>query len=84
MSSALQIRAGKTAMAHLRQHGLQAQDVAVIPAAAGGPKGLILQGLDQYLFGEWLPSAPRQRSLLGASIGSWRMAAACHADPVAA
>jgi hypothetical protein len=84
MSSPLQIHAGKTAMAHLRRHGLQAQDVAVIPAAAGGPKGLILQGLDQWLFGEWLPGAPRQRSLLGASIGSWRMAAACHDDPVAA
>jgi len=53
-----------------------------VPAAAGGPKGLILQSLDQWLFGEWLPSAPRERSLIGASIGAWRMAAACHPDPV--
>lgn len=84
MNASLQIHAGKTAMAHLRQHGLQAKDIAVIPAAAGGPKGLILQALDQWIFGTWLPSAPRQRSLLGASIGAWRMAAACHADPAAA
>lgn len=84
MSSALQIRAGKAALARIRSHGLRAQDVAIIPAAAGGPKGLILQALDQYLFGEWLPAAPRQRSLIGASIGAWRMAAASHADPVAA
>ncbi|MDO8344099.1 MAG: hypothetical protein Q7T48_12930 [Cellvibrio sp.] len=83
MSSAIQIHAGKTALAHIREHGLQAKDIAVIPAAAGGPKGLILQALDQWLFGEWLPSAERERSLIGASIGSWRMAAACHADPVA-
>jgi hypothetical protein len=83
MSSAIQIHAGKTALAHIREHGLQAKDIAVIPAAAGGPKGLILQALDQWLFGEWLPSAARERSLIGASIGSWRMAAACHADPVA-
>jgi len=83
MSSAIQIHAGKTAFAHLEKHGLQAQDVAVIPAAAGGPKGLILQGIDQWLFGEWLPAAPRERSLIGASIGSWRMAAASCADPVA-
>ncbi len=83
MSSAIQIHAGKTAFAHMREHGLQAKDIAVIPAAAGGPKGLILQALDQWLFGEWLPSATRERSLIGASIGSWRMAAACHADPVA-
>jgi hypothetical protein len=36
------------------------------------------------LFGEWLPAAPRQRTLIGASIGAWRMAAASCADPVAA
>ena len=69
--------------AQLRAHGLRAQDIAVIPAAARGPKGLILQALDQWLFGSWLPGAARKRSLIGASIGAWRMAAACHADPVA-
>ena len=83
MSSAIQIHAGKTALAHIREHGLQAKDIAIIPAAAGGPKGLILQALDQWIFGEWLPNAARERSLIGASIGSWRMAAACHANPVA-
>ncbi len=62
-------------------HGLQAGDIAVIPAAAGGPKGLILQAFDQWLFGEWLVSAPRHRSLIGASIGAWRMAAASMPDP---
>jgi hypothetical protein len=82
MNSPIQIHAGKTALAHIREHGLQAKDIAVIPAAAGGPKGLILQAMDQWLFGEWLPSAPRERSLIGASIGSWRMAAACRANPV--
>lgn len=83
MSSAIQIHAGKNALAHMREHGLQAKDIAAIPAAAGGPKGLILQALDKWLFGEWLPSATRERSLVGASIGSWRMAAACHTSPVA-
>jgi len=82
--SALSIHAGPKAPAHLREHGLQARDIAIIPAAAGGPKGLIFQKLDQWLFGTWLPSAPRERTLIGASIGAWRMAAACHADPVAA
>ncbi len=80
----LTIQAGPAALAHLRKHGLRAQDVAVIPAAAGGPKGLIFQKLDQWLFGEWLPAAPRPRTLIGASIGAWRMAAACCADPAAA
>ncbi|HXA46200.1 MAG TPA: patatin-like phospholipase family protein [Burkholderiaceae bacterium] len=81
---ALEFHAGPKAIARLRTHGLRAQDIAVIPAAAGGPKGLILQALDQWLFGLWLPSAARQRSLIGASIGAWRMAAACQTDPVAA
>ncbi len=81
---ALEFYAGPKAIAQLRAHGLRSQDIAVIPAAAGGPKGLILQALDQWLFGSWLPGAARKRSLIGASIGAWRMAAACHADPVAA
>jgi hypothetical protein len=81
---ALSIHAGPRALDHLRQHGLQAQDVAVVPAAAGGPKGLILQALDQWLFGHWLPCAPRPRTFIGASIGAWRMAAASQADPARA
>jgi hypothetical protein len=82
--SPLAIHAGTKALAHLREHGLRAQDVAIVPGAAGGPKGLILQKLDQWLFGSWLPSAPRERTLIGASIGAWRMAAACHPEPEAA
>lgn len=84
MMHAITIHAGRKALAHIREHGLRAQDVAIIPAAAGGPKGLIFQRLDQWLFGHWLPSAPRERTLIGASIGAWRMAAACHAEPVSA
>jgi hypothetical protein len=84
MKSSITVLAGKTARQQIQQNGLNASTVAVIPAAAGGPKGLILQALDQWLFGTWLPAAPRTRSLIGASIGAWRMAAAAHADPVAA
>lgn len=82
--TALSFHAGPRALAHIRTHGLRAQDVAIVPAAAGGPKGMIFQALDQWLFGSWLAQAPRQRMLIGSSIGAWRMAAACHADPVAA
>ncbi|TFW25055.1 patatin-like phospholipase family protein [Massilia arenosa] len=82
--NALEFHAGPRALEHIRQHGLRARDVAVIPAAAGGPKGLIFQALDQWLFSEWLPAAPRERTLIGSSIGAWRMAAACQRDPVAA
>jgi len=78
------IRAGPQALARIRAEGLAPGDIAVVPAAAGGPKGLILHGLDCFLFGEWLPRAPRERHFIGASIGAWRMASALHADPVGA
>jgi hypothetical protein len=78
------IRAGRRALERIRTDGIAPGDVAVVPAAAGGPKGLILHGLDCFVFGEWLPRAPRERHLLGASIGAWRMACALERDPVAA
>jgi len=80
--SALVIRAGPRALAAIRERGLAAADVAIIPGAAGGPKALGLHGLDAAIFGDWLPKAPRVRHLVGASIGAWRFAAACRSDPV--
>lgn len=84
MDSPITIRLGAKARQRIAAEGLRAADIAIVPAAAGGPKGLILHGIDKWLFGEWLPSAPRQRTLIGASIGSWRMAASAFHDPVAA
>ena len=43
---ALTFHAGPLAMAQIAEHGLRAEDVAIVPAAAGGPKGLIFQSLD--------------------------------------
>lgn len=81
---ALQILAGPRALVHLRQRGLQPGDVRVIPAAAGGPKGLGLIPLDRYLFGHWLRDATHPLHLVGASIGAWRMACSCLPDADAA
>ena len=81
---ALQIYAGPAARARLRERGLAPADVRVVPAAAGGPKGLVLNPLDRFLFGHWLADAPQVVHLLGASIGAWRMACACLPDPDAA
>lgn len=81
---ALEIHAGPRAMAQLRERPLQPRDVRVIPAAAGGPKGLVLSPLDRFIFGEWLAASEHTVHLLGASIGAWRMACACRADPAAA
>lgn len=81
---ALRIYAGPQARQHLAQHGLRPQDVGIIPAAAGGPKGLILGPLDRFIFGDWLPQSQQPVHLVGASIGAWRMATACLNDSVAA
>jgi Patatin-like phospholipase len=81
---ALHIHAGPKALAHIREHGLRPEHVGVIPAAAGGPKGLILGPLDRFIFGQWLPQSHQPVHLVGASIGAWRMATACLNDPVAA
>lgn len=82
------VRAGPRAIKHLRDNGLSPNDIDVVPGAAGGPKGLGLALLDEYLFADWLPSGFAQRTkpvkLIGASIGAWRFAAVCCNDPRAA
>ncbi len=81
---ALRIYAGSQALAHLQTHGLSPSHVRTMPAAAGGPKGLILGPLDRFIFGDWLARSSQQVDLVGASIGAWRMATACLNDSVKA
>ena len=87
----LTLRAGPRALAILRERGLQADDVDIIPGASGGAKWLGIAGLDRYLFGTFLQpmrprTEPRTRPLhvIGSSIGSWRMACLAQRDPLAA
>jgi hypothetical protein len=81
---ALRIYAGPVARRHIEDHGLRPADVGIVPAAAGGPKGLVLGPLDRFLFGQWLPRTDHTVHLVGASIGAWRMATACLHEPVQA
>ena len=81
---ALRIYAGPKARQHLEKNGLQPHDIGVVPAAAGGPKGLILGALDRFIFGHWLAQSTHAVHLVGASIGAWRMATACLNEPLAA
>lgn len=81
---ALRIHAGPGALRHLQKYGLQPAHVGVIPAAAGGPKGLVLGPLDRFIFGEWLAQSCQPVDLVGASIGAWRMATACLQDALGA
>jgi len=77
------VHAGERARQHLAARGLAPADIACIPAAAGGPKGLALLPLDRRLAREWLPRM-RSVELVGASIGAWRMAALAQRDASAA
>jgi hypothetical protein len=85
MAASLSLRAGPGAFRILRERGLRAKDVDIVPGAAGGPKWLVLEGLDRFLFGELL-SRPRDRPLhlIGSSIGSWRTTCMAMRDPAAA
>ncbi len=81
---ALQIYAGPVARQSIAKNGLRPDDIRTIPAAAGGPKGLLLGAMDRFIFGEWLNGSTQPVDLVGASIGAWRMATACLDQPVAA
>ena len=86
MTALLTLRAGPTALAHLREHGgLRADHIDIVPGASGGAKWIGIGGLDRYLFGHLLQQ-PRSRPLhlIGSSIGSWRMACLAQRDAVAA
>ncbi|GAB1344113.1 patatin-like phospholipase family protein [Gemmatimonas sp.] len=85
MPRTLTLRAGPRALALLRERGLRADDIDIIPGASGGAKWLGIGGLDRYLFGTFLQT-PRSRPLhaIGSSIGSWRMACLAQRDPLAA
>lgn len=81
---ALDLYAGPVALRHLQAHGLAPEHIRMIPGAAGGPKGLVLNPLDQFVFGQWLAESRHTVHLLGASIGAWRMATATLRDTQAA
>ncbi len=83
MASPLPVLAGPDALAELRSHGLRPDRVRVLAAASGGPKGLVLHGLDRVLF-PWLLARRTPLHAVGSSIGSWRLACLAQPDPVAA
>jgi hypothetical protein len=87
MDGVLEFHAGRRVREHVAREGFRLEDFPTLLGAAGGPKWLVLYGLDRVL-------APRVRAaaaasgrgvdLIGASIGAWRFAAWLHDDPVAA
>ena len=77
---ALRLIAGNAAKASIREHGLSPDLVRMVVGASGGPKWLVLLGLDKFVFGQWLAKSEHTINLVGSSIGAWRMANAAHPD----
>lgn len=67
----LTLSVGQHAYNLISKEGLQAYHVDTIPGATGGPKGIGIPGLDQAIFGQFLPQSQQRRTLIGSSIGSW-------------
>jgi len=84
MTSSLTLLAGPDALRILRERGLRSEDVDIVPGASGGPKWLILAGLDRALFGDFFRGRTRPLHLIGSSIGSWRLACLARTDPLSA
>lgn len=78
--NALRLIAGNTAKKRIEENGLTPELVRMVVGASGGPKWLVLLGLDKFLFGKWLASSDHTIDLVGSSIGAWRMTNAAHPD----
>jgi hypothetical protein len=73
--------AGRNALDIIRSEGLLPDRISVVAGAAGGPKWLVLRHLDRVLFSEWFAGRKSPLFLIGSSIGAWRFAGQCMADP---
>lgn len=78
----ISILAGVDALAELRDAGLRPERVRNFVGASGGPKWLVLHGIDRVLFPWLLRRAHAPLHVVGSSIGSWRAATLASRDPM--
>lgn len=76
--------AGRRILEMVKDEGLRWDRLCGMLGAAGGPKWLVLYGIDRALCREGLVHLQTPVDFLGASIGAWRFAAYCQKDPAAA
>lgn len=84
MFNSIEIYAGKNAKKIIQEKGLQANDIKAMTAAAGGPKFLVLNGLDRAIFGELFKDRTEPLFYLASSIGAFRGAAFAQKNPLKA
>lgn len=86
----LDVLAGADALREIRDGGLAPSHVRAIVGASGGPKWIVLRGLDRVLFPWLLDGASKTGQTgqpvhaVGSSIGAWRMACLCMSQPLPA
>ena len=80
----LDIYAGPSALARIRQQGFSADLFDYMLGASGGPKWFVLAGLDRVVFGDFFAARSRPLDIIGSSAGAFRFACFAQADPVAA
>jgi len=81
MTATLNLFAGPTARSLILERGLSPDIVTAVTGAAGGPKWLVLGGLDRAIFGSFLKTAKSPVDLVGASAGAWRFSALAQGTP---
>lgn len=84
MFNNIAVYAGRRVRERINECGLREDDITGIIGASGGPKFLVLAGLDRSIFSSWFKNRKNPLHLLGSSIGAWRGAAFACPDPVAA
>ena len=77
----IEIFAGNKAAEIIHEKGLDKDDIKAIVGASGGPKFLVLAGIDRILLNTWFNKRSDILIFLGSSIGAWRGAAYASKDP---
>ncbi len=74
------IKAGQRAYSIIIDEGLQKERIKCVLGAAGGPKWLVLYGLDKAIYTQFLTKRKSPVQLIGSSIATWRFAALAQKD----
>lgn len=82
--NSLVFSAGPSAYREIRERGLAVERIGTLAGASGGAKWLVLSQLDRVIARTILPELAQPVHTIGTSIGAWRFACYCQADPIAA
>ncbi len=80
--SLLTISSGPDAYAKIQRDGLCADDINAVFGASGAAKWMAIYGLDKAIFSQWFSGRQQELLLFGTSVGAFKLAAACHTNPV--